>query len=93
MCNRRKQNYVSRLDSDGWVDMYDPLVPRREWAGENDGPQEFLQKPSSQDYWHKFGLQDVATNEQQLLRRSLENSKHLDPKFPWLERNDRDQTK
>ena len=79
-----RQHTVTRLDSDGWVELYDPVPQRLDWADQADGAIEFQQRESPQAYWYeKYGWTDVVSDTNELKRRVIEKQPYKDPKFPW----------
>lgn len=78
----RRGDYVSRLDADGWVYIYDPQPTRQEFEGEADGMDEFHQKESTQSLQYSKGRYRNNTThawERQQLRERLQTN----ARYPW----------
>lgn len=55
-------DYMTRLDSHGWVEIYEPQIRRRDFADQSDGPLEFLQGESYESYRYRIFGERNAMN-------------------------------
>jgi len=82
--SQHSRNSVTRLDEDGWVELYDPAIPRKDWTDQADGALEFEQGPSSAAYYYEnYGWTNVITDITEINRRQIEKQPYVDPNFPW----------
>lgn len=82
-------DYVLRLDSHGWVEIYEPQIRRRDFTDQADGPLEFLQGESYESYRFRYfgeiNAESMESKHRALLggRPKNETNEPDIPNDPW----------